>query len=104
MANKAGCCFRAKLVKRSCYFNINFIAACFYCSPKLTAMLEDIAPAIRSSKKIKVLTAAPRSTEDKISFESNISFLPFINYLKKKSVGDDTRSRFYNYLIERFEA
>lgn len=67
-------------------------------------MLEDVAPAIRSSKKIKVLTASPRSTEDSISFESSISFLPFINYLKKKSVGNDTRSRFYNYLIERFEA
>jgi len=67
-------------------------------------MLEDIAPAIRSSRKIKVLSATPRSTEESISFESSISFLPFINYLKKKSVGNDTRSRFYNYLIERFEA
>ena len=67
-------------------------------------MLEDIAPAIQSSKKIKVLTALPGSTEGDHVFDSHISFLPFINYLKKKSAGNtDTRSRFYNYLVERFE-
>ena len=68
------------------------------------AMLEDIAPAIRSSKKVKVLTALDSSTKGDIAFDSNISFMPFINYLKKKSAGNtDTRSRFYNYLVERFE-
>ena len=68
-------------------------------------MLEDIAPAIRSPQRVKVLTTSPRSTEDSLAFDSSISFLPFINYLKKKSVGNiDTRSRFYNYLVQRFEA
>src|SRR3989337_3126610 len=68
-------------------------------------MLEDIAPAIRSSKKVKVLTALPGSTGEDLVFDSHISFLPFINYLKSKSAGDaDTRSRIYNYLVERFEA
>ena len=68
-------------------------------------MLEDIAPAIRSSKKVKVLTALPGSTGEDLVFDSHISFLPFINYLKRKSAGDaDTRSRIYNYLVERFEA
>ena len=68
-------------------------------------MLEDIAPAIRSPQRVKVLTTSLRSTEDSLAFDSSISFLPFINYLKKKSVGNiDTRSRFYNYLVQRFEA
>jgi len=67
-------------------------------------MLEDIAPAIRSSKKVKLLTTLPGSTEEDLFFDSHISFLPFINYLKNKSTGNsDTRSRFYNYLVERFE-
>lgn len=68
-------------------------------------MLEDIAPAIRSSQKVKVLTALPGGTGEDLAFDSHISFLPFINYLKNKSAGDsDTRARFYNYLVERFEA
>ena len=67
-------------------------------------MLQDIAPAIRSSEKIKVLTALPGSTEGNLEFDSSVSFLPFVNYLKDHLKGlDDTRSRFYNYLIERFE-
>jgi hypothetical protein len=67
-------------------------------------MLEDIAPAIRSSNNISLLKAAAANTEDRLSFESTISFQPFVNYLKQQSVGNDTRSRFYNYLTERFEA
>lgn len=68
-------------------------------------MLEDIAPAIQSSQKIKVLTTKPGSTNDGLAFDSQISFRPFINYLKNKSSGStDTRARFYNYLVERFEA
>ena len=67
-------------------------------------MLQDIAPAIRSSEKVKVLTALPGSAEGNFEFDSSISFLPFVNYLKGHLTGiDDTRSRFYNYLIERFE-
>jgi hypothetical protein len=67
-------------------------------------MLEDIAPAIPSSQKIKVLTPS-KQQEAGLAFDSNISFLPFINYLRKKSLGNnDTRSRIYNYLVGRFEA
>src|SRR5436190_7138000 len=67
-------------------------------------MLEDIAPAIRSPKKVKLLTSLPGTTEGDRFFDSHISFLPFINYLKNKSAGcTDTRSRFFNYLVERFE-
>lgn len=67
-------------------------------------MLEDIAPAIKSSQKVKLLTTLPGSTEGDRFFDSHISFLPFINFLKDKSAGGtDTRSRFFNYLVERFE-
>ncbi|WP_276505038.1 hypothetical protein [Terrimonas pollutisoli] len=67
-------------------------------------MLQDIASAIGSSEKVKVLTALPGSAEGNFAFDSSISFLPFVNYLKDHLAGiDDTRSRFYNYLIERFE-
>ncbi len=68
-------------------------------------MLEDIAPAIRSSQKVKLRTVSRDSIEQGLAFDSSISFLPFVNYLKGKSSGsDDTRSKFYNYLIDRFEA
>ncbi len=67
-------------------------------------MLEDIAPATKSLQGIKVLKAIPGKTEETFEFESDISFLPFINYLKSKMTDvADTRSRFYNYLAERFE-
>ncbi len=67
-------------------------------------MMEDIAPAVESSPKVKVLTVLPGNKGENLSFDSDISFLPFINYLKNRSTGDtDTRSRFYNYLVGRFE-
>ncbi|HEY6506049.1 MAG TPA: hypothetical protein VIZ28_18870, partial [Chitinophagaceae bacterium] len=68
-------------------------------------MLEDIAPAIRPSQRVKVMTALPGSRKEDLVFDSHISFLPFINYLKSRSAGNtDIRSRFYNYLVDRFEA
>ena len=67
-------------------------------------MLEDIAPAVRSSQKVKLLTALPNSTNGDQVFDSQISFRPFVNYLKDKAEGNtDIRSRFFNYLVERFE-
>jgi hypothetical protein len=68
-------------------------------------MIEDIAPAIQSPQKIKVLTTKPGSTNGGLAFDSQISFRPFINYLKNKSSGGtNTRTRFYKYLVEKFEA
>jgi hypothetical protein len=67
-------------------------------------MLEDIAPAIKSLQRVKVLKVSPGSAEENFEFESDISFLPFVNYLKGRTNDNaDTRSRFYNYLVERFE-
>ena len=68
-------------------------------------MLEDIAPAVGSSKKMKLMSASSCKAEEALTFDSQVSFLPFINYLKNKSAGNsDTRSRFYNYLVEKFES
>src|SRR5688500_15621137 len=68
-------------------------------------MLEDIAPSTRSVKKVKLLETTPGIADDSLLLDSRISFLPFINYLKDKLTGTtDTRSRFSNYLIEKFEA
>ena len=68
-------------------------------------MLEDIVPAIRSLKKVKVLAATSDTPGESLLVDSRISFLPFVNYLKDKLAGSsDTRSGFYHYLIEKFEA
>ncbi len=68
-------------------------------------MIEDIAPAIQTSQKIKLVKANRANTDNRLSFDSHISFQPFINYLKNKSaVASETHRKFYNYLIEKFES
>jgi GAF domain-containing protein len=69
-------------------------------------MLEDITlSATQSFQKVKVLAVTSEHAVERLSVDSRISFLPFINYLKDKiSDSTATRSRFYNYLIEKFEA
>jgi len=68
-------------------------------------MMMDIPAVATSSEKIKLIPASPSDTKDTFDFDSKVSFLPFINYLKNKSAGNsDTRSRFYNYLVEKFES
>ena len=67
-------------------------------------MLEEIAPASPSLKKVKML-AAIQGANNIPSVDSKISFRPYINYLKNKLTGStDTRSRIYNYLIDKFES
>ena len=68
-------------------------------------MLEDLARSPQLQKKVKLLKATPGIADDIISLDSRISFRPFVNYLKDRLTGtSDTRSRFSNYLIEKFEA
>ena len=68
-------------------------------------MLEDIIPATRPGKKVKLLETPPGVLDDKLKVKSSISFLPFLNYLKNQLAGtSDTRSRISNYLIEKFES
>ena len=68
-------------------------------------MLEDISPAARPIKKVTTLATIPGSTDSSLFFDSKISFLPFVNYLKDKiTASSNTTSRIYNYLIERLEA
>ena len=67
-------------------------------------MFEDIAPAVEPAKKIKIHRAAQDKMEPGFPFDSQISFLPFINFLRNSSTRDsETRTRFYNYLVEKFE-
>jgi len=68
-------------------------------------MLEEITPAARPIRKVTMLATPRGSTDESLLFDSKISFLPFVNYLKDKLAGSsDTTSRIYNYLIERLEA
>ena len=68
-------------------------------------MMMDLPEVASSAKNIKLIPASPPGTKDTFDFDSKVSFLPFINYLKEKSAGNsDTRSRFYNYLVEKFES
>lgn len=54
---------------------------------------------------MKVLTAHPGVFNDDKVIESNISFVPFLNYLKEKvGNGDDARSSFYQLIIDKFES
>ncbi|AEV97484.1 hypothetical protein A4D02_30710 [Niastella koreensis] len=67
-------------------------------------MPEMIAPAIGSVNKVNILAANRERVDNSLSIDSKISFRPFVNYLKEKlHEGSNTRSRIYNYLIERFE-
>ncbi|PSL48696.1 hypothetical protein CLV51_10120 [Chitinophaga niastensis] len=53
---------------------------------------------------MKVLTAHPGVFNDDKIIESNISFVPFLNFLKEKAKHeDDPRSSFYNLIIQKFE-
>ena len=68
-------------------------------------MIEDIASfPTRSFNKIRLLDSAGVESNS-LSVDSKISFSPFVNYLQNKLTGTSyTRSKFYNYLIEKFEA
>lgn len=67
-------------------------------------MPEMIAPAIGSVNKVNILAANRERVDNSLLIDSKISFRPFVNYLKEKlQDGSNTRSRIYNYLIERFE-
>jgi len=69
-------------------------------------MIEDIASLpTRSFHKVKLLESTPEITNDRLTVDSKISFSPFVNYLQDKLTGASyTRSKFYNYLIEKFQA
>lgn len=67
-------------------------------------MIEDIAPAIGTQKDIRILNAETGTPEYSVP-ESKISFRPFVDHLKQKLTDDSAiRSRFYRYLVDKFEA
>ena len=52
----------------------------------------------------KILSPDPGCTDRLLQIESNISFDPFINYLKENLIAvSNTKEKFYNYLIEKLE-
>ena len=68
-------------------------------------MLEEIAPALKPSRKSKVFSPEPGISEKLLLVESKVSFSPFVNYLKEKRQSvSETREKVYSYLIKRFES
>lgn len=66
-------------------------------------MLDEIS-ILKPPKKAKVLTAHPAITEILPCIDSQISFKPFVGYLKEKSSSVlETKERLYNYLIMELE-
>lgn len=67
-------------------------------------MEETIAPAMGSANHVNIVAADSEKLNTNIAIDSKISFRPFVNYLKEKlEGGNDTRTRIYSYLIDRFE-
>lgn len=67
-------------------------------------MFEEIFPASKSYRSLKVLTPPTKLVSNLPSVESHISFLPFVNFLKEKlETVSATRADFYSYLIRKFE-
>jgi hypothetical protein len=82
---------------------IVFINACFLALHS-AIMIEEIIPALRSHKEVKMLSAESAIIQRMPAIDSKISFLPFVNFLKEKLiVTSGTRADFYRYLIRRFE-
>jgi hypothetical protein len=68
-------------------------------------MLQETIPALKLPQRPKMLTAEPVLMEGMPVIDSKISFLPFINYSKKRqAVVSNTQSDFYDHLIKKFEA
>jgi hypothetical protein len=68
-------------------------------------MLEAITPAARRIRKVTMHPTTRSNADGSLFFDSKISFLPFVNYLKDKLPGSsNTTAKIYNYLIERLEA
>ncbi len=67
-------------------------------------MLDEM-PVLKPSRKPKMLAAHPTIIESLPFVDSQISFKPFVGYLKEKRTSvSDTKERLYNYLIKKFEA
>ncbi len=66
-------------------------------------MIEEIIPVAKAHKALKMLSPETRMTNKLPLFNSHISFLPFVNFLKEKlATTSGTRADFYRYLIRKF--
>lgn len=67
-------------------------------------MIEEIFPAATSHKGLKILSPKPDIVTHLPSVDSQISFLPFLSFLKEKVITTSgTRADFFRYLIKKFE-
>jgi len=68
-------------------------------------MLDEIAPALKDSRKSKVFSPRPDVCEELFLVKSKVSFSPFVNYLKEQRQSvSETREKVYSYLIKKFES
>lgn len=68
-------------------------------------MIEEIIPAKSGQRRHKILSADAGIVNRLPYIKSNISFLPFVNFLKEKLVTTfGSRADFYRYMIKKFEA
>ena len=67
-------------------------------------MLDEM-PVLKPSKSPKILAAHPLVLESLPFIDSQISFQPFVDYLKAMgSSVTETKERLYNYLVKKFES
>ncbi len=68
-------------------------------------MLDEITPSIRPLKEVKIIASGKSLRDEELPIVSQISFLPFIEYLRQKADNtSDIRTGFYRYLLQKFEA
>ena len=68
-------------------------------------MIDEIIPALPGQRRLKILSAEPGIVNRLPFIRSNISFLPFVNFLKEKLITTSgSRADFYRYMIKKFEA
>ena len=67
-------------------------------------MLDEM-PVVKPSKSPKILAASPLILEAMPFLNSQISFKPFVDYLKDMRASvSETKERLYSYLIKKFES
>jgi len=72
---------------------------------KFYHMYDEIIPALKTSKVLKILSPEKDNISDLPAIDSYVSFLPFVNFLKDKEVTTTgIRADFYRHLIGKFES
>src|SRR5437868_4558220 len=68
-------------------------------------MIEEIIPVLKIPNRVRILSADKEVVKKMPVIDSEISFRPFVEFLKDKLDSiSGTRADFYKYLIKKFEA